>query len=108
MGRSDSSSNRNCCLVPNGVSCNSFELSTKRKRAAEFIVEGFGIVTYYIEAAAFRRALWSKGSGPGGRRFKSSRPDHSFQEVISNSWFFVYSTVDDFVDKRSSSMRPLV
>ena len=27
------------------------------------------------------------GSGPGGRRFKSSRPDHSFQEVISDSWF---------------------
>src|SRR5580704_15032289 len=40
------------------------------------------------------------GSGPGGRRFKSSRPDHSFQGVIWGSWFFVYSTVDKIVDCR--------
>src|SRR5260370_4034583 len=38
------------------------------------------------------------GSGPGGRRFKSSRPDHSFQGVISDSWSFIYTTVDKIVD----------
>src|SRR5207248_11310468 len=39
------------------------------------------------------------GSGPGGRRFKSSRPDHSFQEVTSDSWLFSYIAVDNFVDR---------
>ena len=37
------------------------------------------------------------GSGPGGRRFKSSRPDHSFQGVIRASGFPAHSTVGDFV-----------
>src|SRR5260370_21052677 len=40
----------------------------------------------------------SFSSGPGGRRFKSSRPDHSFQGVISDSWSFIYTTVDKIVD----------
>ena len=39
------------------------------------------------------------GSGPGGRRFKSSRPDHSFQWDTAHFWCFVYSGVDDFVDE---------
>src|SRR5208337_1658769 len=30
------------------------------------------------------------GSGPGGRRFKSSLPDQSFQYDIRTFWFFVY------------------
>src|SRR5271167_2753600 len=38
------------------------------------------------------------GSGPGGRRFKSSLPDQYFQGVISDPWFFVHSRGDDFVD----------
>src|SRR5579872_7238425 len=33
------------------------------------------------------------GSGPGGRRFKSSLPDHYFQAYRSHFWFFVYSAV---------------
>jgi hypothetical protein len=37
--------------------------------------------------------------GPARRVLKSSaRADHLFQGVISDSWFFVYSAVDDFVD----------
>ena len=37
-------------------------------------------------------------SGPGGRRCKSFRPDHSFQGVISDSWAFIHTTVDKIVD----------
>src|SRR5206468_2791350 len=37
------------------------------------------------------------GSGPGGRRFKSSLPDQSFQRVTSHFWCAVYIDVDDFV-----------
>ena len=38
------------------------------------------------------------GSGPGGRRFKSSLPDQSFQTLKLHFWFSVYIAVDDFVD----------
>ena len=38
------------------------------------------------------------GSGPGGRRFKSSLPDQSFQTLKVHFWFSAYSAVDDFVD----------
>ena len=38
------------------------------------------------------------GSGPGGRRFKSSLPDQSFQVHKQRFWFFVYSGVGNFVD----------
>jgi hypothetical protein len=37
------------------------------------------------------------GSGPGGRWFKSIRPDQFFQALTRDFWIFVYSTVDDFV-----------
>ena len=37
-------------------------------------------------------------SGPGGRRFKSSLPDQSFQALKSYFWFFRHTAVDDFVD----------
>src|SRR5712691_10461743 len=38
------------------------------------------------------------GSGPGGRRFKSSLPDQSFQTLKLHFWFSVYIDVGDFVD----------
>ncbi len=38
------------------------------------------------------------GSGPGGRRFKSSLPDQSFQIHECHFWFSVYKAVVDFVD----------
>ena len=40
-------------------------------------------------------------SGPGGRRFKSSLADQSFQAHKEHFWIFVYSDVVDFVDGRS-------
>ncbi len=36
--------------------------------------------------------------GAGGRWFKSTRPDHSFQSLPRVFCLFVYSTVVDFVD----------
>jgi hypothetical protein len=39
-------------------------------------------------------------SGPGGRWFKSIRPDQFFQALTRDFWFFVYSTADDFVVDR--------
>ena len=42
------------------------------------------------------------GSGPGGRRFKSSLPDHSFQSHKFNFWIPVYTAVDDFVTVKAS------
>ena len=38
------------------------------------------------------------GSGPGGRRFKSSLPDQSFQRLKLYFWFSVYIDGVDFVD----------
>src|SRR5713101_8135684 len=38
------------------------------------------------------------GSGPGGRRFKSSLPDQFFQALEAPFWISVYSAVVDFVD----------
>ena len=46
------------------------------------------------------------GSGPGGRRFKSSLPDHFFQSLKLQFWICVYTDVDDFVTVKSSSERP--
>ena len=37
------------------------------------------------------------GSGPGGRRFKSSLPDHYFQADTNLFRSSVYTDVDDFV-----------
>ena len=37
------------------------------------------------------------GSGPGGRRFKSSLPDQSFQALELHFWFSVYIDGVDFV-----------
>src|SRR6185369_14352971 len=54
--------------------------------------------------ATFRRGVAqpgrAPGSGPGGRRFKSSLPDQSFQQLPLNFWLSVYSGVDDFVTVR--------
>src|SRR5213078_1737972 len=41
--------------------------------------------------------LVQAGSGPGGRWFKSIRPDQSFQALPCDFWFSVYTSVDDFV-----------
>jgi hypothetical protein len=38
------------------------------------------------------------GSGPGGRRFKSSLPDQSFQILKLHFWFSVYIDGVEFVD----------
>jgi hypothetical protein len=38
------------------------------------------------------------GSGPGGRRFKSSLPDQYFQTLKQHFWFSVYIDGVDFVD----------
>src|ERR1700680_4396292 len=38
------------------------------------------------------------GSGPGGRRFKSSLPDQSFQAVKQHFWFSVYIDGVEIVD----------
>ena len=40
------------------------------------------------------------GSGPGGRRFKSSLPDQSFQAHKLRFWFFVYIDGVEIVDGR--------
>jgi hypothetical protein len=45
----------------------------------------------------FQQALES-GSGPGGRRFKSSLPDQSFQTLKRYFWFFVYIDGVEIVD----------
>jgi hypothetical protein len=52
----------------------------------------------------FQQALES-GSGPGGRRFKSSLPDQLFQVHKQDFWFFVYIAVVDFVDGQSHRVR---
>src|SRR6202011_4241936 len=41
------------------------------------------------------------GSGPGGRRFKSSRPDQFFQALEAHFWISVYSAVVNFVASQS-------
>src|ERR1700689_1398512 len=38
------------------------------------------------------------GSGPGGRRFKSSLPDQSFQTLKQHFWFSVYIDGVEIVD----------
>ena len=38
------------------------------------------------------------GSGPGGRRFKSSLPDQSFQALERCFWFSVYTDGVEIVD----------
>ena len=38
------------------------------------------------------------GSGPGGRRFKSSLPDQSFQALKQHFWFSVYIDGVEIVD----------
>ena len=40
------------------------------------------------------------GSGPGGRRFKSSLPDQSFQALKLHFWFSVYIDGVEIVDGR--------
>src|SRR5437588_1223143 len=42
--------------------------------------------------------LSESGSGPGGRRFKSSLPDQSFQGLTLHFWFSVYIAGVEIVD----------
>jgi hypothetical protein len=58
----------------------------------------------HLKTASFSRFQYGleSGSGPGGRRFKSSLPDQSFQAHKAHFWFFVYSDVDDFVAVKTS------
>jgi hypothetical protein len=44
------------------------------------------------------------GSGPGGRRFKSSLPDQ-FLQLTRDFWCAVYTGVDDFVTVMFSASR---
>ena len=48
------------------------------------------------------------GSGPGGRWFKSIRPDHFPQQDTHVFWFFCYSAVDDFVDGQILKVNPRI
>jgi hypothetical protein len=59
--------------------------------------------TYHLGTTEFHsvQQRLESGSGPGGRRFKSSLPDQSFQAHKQHFWFFVYSGVVDFVDGQS-------
>ena len=43
---------------------------------------------------------YGTGSGPGGRRFKSSLPDQSFQTLKLHFWFSVYIDGVEIVDGR--------
>src|SRR5262249_13588484 len=47
-------------------------------------------------------------SGPGGRRFKSSLPDQSFQALEAHFWFFDYSGAGNFVDGQSHRVQQAV
>jgi len=47
------------------------------------------------------------GSGPGGRRFKSSLPDQYFQADKQRFWFFVYTAVGKIEAERSSEFNKL-
>ena len=41
--------------------------------------------------------MLESGSGPGGRRFKSSLPDQSFQALKQHFWSFAYIVVESIV-----------
>ena len=43
-------------------------------------------------------------SGPGGRRFKSSLPDHSFQSLTINFWLTAYAAEGDFEAAKASKI----
>ena len=47
------------------------------------------------------------GSGPGGRRFKSSLPDQYFEAHKLHFWFFRHTAADDFVDSAVFPVSPI-
>jgi hypothetical protein len=61
-----------------------------------------GGMTFLIAARKRRRGVAqpgrAPGSGPGGRRFKSSLPDHYFQTLKLHFWFSVYIDGVEIVD----------
>lgn len=46
-----------------------------------------GQTRYTKKFGAWLSLARAPGSGPGGRRFESSRPDQSFQQLTSNRYF---------------------
>jgi hypothetical protein len=46
------------------------------------------------------------GSGPGGRRFKSSLPDHYFQSLTIDFWFAALSGVGEIEAEKASKDKP--
>jgi hypothetical protein len=54
----------------------------------------------HLRSTEFNRVqpLLESGSGPGGRRFKSSLPDQSFQILKLHFWVSIYIDGVDFVD----------
>src|SRR6266571_7428240 len=47
------------------------------------------------------------GSGPGGRRFKSSLPDQFFQSLTRDFWSSVYSGVGNFEAAKASEINTI-
>jgi hypothetical protein len=50
---------------------------------------------------------WPAGSGPGGRRFKSSLPDQFFQSLTIDFWYAALSGVGDFEAAKASKINKL-
>jgi hypothetical protein len=59
-----------------------------------------------VPVGAWLSLARAPGSGPGGRWFKSIRPDHFSQSLTREFWFF-YSAVDDFVAEKSNEFNKL-
>jgi hypothetical protein len=47
------------------------------------------------------------GSGPGGRRFKSSLPDHSFQSLTIDFWFAALIAVGEIEAAKASKINKM-
>src|SRR5258707_5285602 len=54
-------------------------------------------LTYAAQCRGVAQPGRAPGSGPGGRRFKSSLPDQSFQRLKLHFWISVYTAVGNFV-----------
>src|SRR5246500_1187684 len=74
-----------------------------RELIANAIISG----SHWAHSRSFQRPFRSRGvaqpgrapgSGPGGRRFKSSLPDHYFQAHKLHFWFSVYIDGVEIVD----------
>ena len=79
-------------------------ISIKIDRFQQTARNGFNI--NHLQTAEFHKAHQGLecGSGPGGRRFKSSLPDHSFQSLTVNFWSAALSGVDEFEAAKASEI----